>query len=96
MPVPTEISLRKREILEIATRNGAVSVRLFGSAARDALGRDSDVDFLVVMEPERSLLDHAALMQDLGDLWGRPVDVVTERSLHPALRDSVLAEAVAL
>jgi len=54
------------------------------------------VDLLVDLEPGRSLLDLSALRLDLCDLLGRDVDVVTTASLHPAIRDQVLAEAVAL
>jgi len=48
------------------------------------------------MEPGRSLVDHVALKQDLEGLLGCDVDVVTEQSLHPRLRDRVLREAVSL
>lgn len=48
------------------------------------------------MEPGRSLLDHVALRQDLEDLLGLEVDVVTEKALHWYIRDRVLREAVPL
>jgi len=69
---------------------------VFGSVARGEAGPDSDVDLLVDMEPGRSLLDHIALLQDLQDLLGIDVDVVTERALHWYVRDKVLKEAVPL
>jgi len=47
------------------------------------------------MGPERSLLDHVALWQDLEDLPGRKVDLVSEKALH-LMRDQVLKEAVPL
>jgi hypothetical protein len=47
----------------------------------------------VSMEPGRSLLDLVAIKQDLEDLLHYPVDVVTENSLSPYIRDGVLAEA---
>jgi hypothetical protein len=68
-------------------------VRVFGSAARGEAGDGSDVDFLVEMEPGRSLLDLAALRNDLMDLLGREVDVVTEDSLYWLLRRKILREA---
>lgn len=86
----------RTEILQLAREHGAYNVRLFGSVARGEDQPDSDLDLLVEMEPGRSLLDHIALKQDLEDLLGREVDVVTEASLHPRLRDRVLREAVAL
>jgi len=85
----------KRElILQIAARHGARNVRVFGSAARGEADADSDVDFLVELEPGRSLFDLGGLLMDLQDLLGRKVDVVTERSLHWYIRERVLREAV--
>jgi len=87
---------RRREILEIAGSHGALSVRVFGSAARGEANEASDIDLLVEMESGRSLLDRVALIQDLEDLLGRKVDVVTVKALHWYIRDRVLQEAVAL
>ncbi len=90
------LKARRAEILRIASRHGARNVRVFGSAARGEASDRSDVDFLIDLEPGRSLLDHAALFLELQNLLGRPVDVVTERGLRPRIRDRILREAVAL
>lgn len=92
----TAIRDHRDEILRLARAHGARKLRLFGSAARGDDRSDSDLDLLVEMEPGRSLVDHVALKQDLEGLLGRDVDVVTEQSLHPRLRDRVLREAVSL
>jgi hypothetical protein len=84
---------KRDEILGIATRYGARNVRVFGSAGRGEDSPTSDIDLLVNMDSERSLLDHVALLQDLEELLGRKVDVVSERALHWYIRDRVLAEA---
>ena len=81
------------DVLRIAAKHGARNVRLFGSAARGEATDASDLDFLVEMEPERSLLDLAALRNDLMDLLGREVDVVTDDSLYWLLRRKILREA---
>ena len=60
-------------------------MRVFGSVARGKSGPESDLDLLVELEPDRSLLDHAALIQELEELLGRKVDVVTENGTEPAL-----------
>jgi predicted nucleotidyltransferase len=86
----------RQEILRIAARHGASDVRVFGSVARGEAGETSDVDFLVELEPGRSLLDHAALKVDLESLLGRPVDVATVRGLRPRVRERILTEAVPL
>lgn len=92
----TAIRNHRDEILRLARAHGARKLRLFGSAARGDDRSDSDLDLLVEMEPGRSLVDHVALKQDLEGLLGCDVDVVTEQSLHPRLRDRVLREAVSL
>jgi predicted nucleotidyltransferase len=93
----SELLKDKREaILQIAAKHGARNVRVFGSVARGEADDQSDIDFLVDMEPGRSLLDLGGLLMDLQDLLGRNVDVVTERGLKPRIRERVLHEAVAL
>jgi predicted nucleotidyltransferase len=95
-PMHTTIRAHRDEILRLAREHGAYNLRLFGSAARGDEQPDSDLEVLVEMEAGRSLLDHVALKQGLEDLLGREVDVVTERSLHPRIRERVLREASSL
>ena len=90
------LSEKRGEILRVAAEHGARNVRVFGSVARGEADDRSDVDFLVDMEPGRSLLDMGGLLMDLRELLGRPVDIVTVRGLKPRIRDRVLAEAVSL
>jgi len=77
-------------------RLGVNRLGLFGSFARDEQRPDSDVDILVKLEAGRSLLDLIAIKQDLEDLLGCKVDVVTEAAISPYIREQVLNEAVAL
>jgi uncharacterized protein len=77
-------------------RYGASNVRIFGSVARSEARPDSDIDFLVRLEDQRSLLDLVGLWQDLEELLGCKVDVVTERGLKERMRERVLREAVSL
>lgn len=94
--VPPSLADQHGAVMRLARQHGATNVRLFGSAIRDEEHEGSDLDLLVEMEPGRSLLDHVALKQDLEDLLGCKVDVVTEQSLHPRIRERVLREAVSL
>lgn len=96
MATAEQLAERRDDILRTAARHGARSVRVFGSTMRGEASAASDADFLVVMEPGRTLMDHVALVQDLEDLLGRSVDVVTEDSLHRSLRERILAEAMPL
>jgi predicted nucleotidyltransferase len=87
---------KRDEILRIATHYGASNVRIFGSAARGEAGPKSDVDVLIRLEPGRSLLDIVAIKQELEELLGRKVDVLTESSISPYLREQILMEAIPL
>ena len=87
---------RREDILRLAAKHGARDVRVFGSVARGEADAQSDIDFLVEMEPGRSLLDMGGLLMDLQDLLGRKVDVVSVKGLKARIRDRVLREAVAL
>ena len=84
------------QILAISARHGAKNVRVFGSVVRGEPGPDSDVDFLVDLDPDRSLLDLGGLLMDLQGLLHRQVDVVTEKGLHWYIKDKVLNEALPL
>jgi uncharacterized protein len=86
----------RQEILRIAAAHGARNIRLFGSVSRGEAGPKSDIDILVGLEPGRSLLDIIAIKQDLEDLLGCEVDVVTEEAVSPYIREQVLKEAVSL
>jgi predicted nucleotidyltransferase len=87
---------RRMEILQLAAKRGASNVRVFGSVARGESDEKSDVDFLVDLEPGRTLFDLSGLLLDLERVLEASVDVVTERGLRPRVRARVLAEAVKL
>lgn len=91
-----EIRQKRELILNVAARHGARNLRVFGSVVSGQQRPDSDLDLLVDFDLGRSLLDHVALVQDLEDLLGQKVDVVTEKALHWYLRDRVLRQATAL
>ncbi|MBU1669753.1 MAG: nucleotidyltransferase family protein [Actinobacteria bacterium] len=90
------LETKKDEIRAIADRHGVRRLRVFGSVARGEADPDSDVDFLVLFEEGRSLLDQASLLVDLQDLLGVEVDVVSEGGINPRMRDRILSEAVPL
>jgi len=96
MAVDERLKENRQEILRLCTIHGARNLRVFGSVARGEGDARSDVDFLVEMEPGRSLFDLGGLQYELERLLGRPVDVVTERGLKARIRDRVLREAVPL
>ena len=88
------VQSKREEILSLARKHGAVAIKLFGSTARGEEAESSDVDFVVELEPGRSLLDLGGLQSDLERLLGCAVDVVTVQGLRERIRGRVLAEAV--
>lgn len=87
---------KREEILRLCAKHGAKNVRIFGSVARGESDEKSDVDFLIKLEPGRSLLDHAGLLIDLEELLRIKVDVISEGGLRERIRERVLREAVPL
>ena len=90
------IERHRGEIVRIARTHGADRVRVFGSMALGCSHEDSDVDLLVDLQPGRSLLDLIAIKQDLEDLLGRRVDVLTEPAVSRYVRDEVVRAAIPL
>ena len=96
MSINHQLDEHRQEILSLAARHGAKSIRVFGSVVRGEADEQSDVDFLVEMEPGRSLMDMGGLLMDLQELLGCKVDVVSEKGLRPRIRERVLKEAMPL
>ena len=96
MSIRDTIRQNREKILAVAAKHGASNVRVFGSVSRGDETDASDVDFLVVLQPGRSLLDHAALKVELEEFLDRPVDIATERGLKPKYRERIISEAVAI
>ena len=87
---------KRDEILRLAAAHGARNVRVFGSLARGEQRAESDVDLLVDLEADRSLMDLGGLLVDLEKLLGARVDVATEQMLKPRVRSRALLDAVPL
>ena len=96
MAIDKALRTWRKEILAIAEPHGANSVRVFGSRARGEGRPDSDYDILITVGEGASLLDIIAIKQDLEDLLGSSVHVVTEDVISSYIREEVLKEAVVL
>lgn len=79
---------------EIKDKFKAEVLGIFGSYARGEETEGSDIDFLVRFGEGATLLHLTGLGYYLEDLFGIPVDVVSERALHPMMKDNVLRELV--
>ena len=96
MTLNKTLDKNREKILRIAASYGARDLRVFGSVSRGEANLKSDIDILITLETGRSLLDIVALKQDLEDLLGCKVDVVTEDAVSPYIRDQILRDAVSL
>jgi len=96
MGIQEIIGSQRQQILALAAKYGAFNIRIFGSVARGQADDKSDVDFLVDMEPGRSLFDMGGLLYDLQQLLGRNIDVVTTAGLRARIKERVIKEAVPL
>jgi predicted nucleotidyltransferase len=91
-----EIITRIRKHADAIRAEGATELYLFGSAARDEMGDESDIDVFVDYDPASrfSLLNMSGIRLIVMDELGREVDITTKDSLHPRLKHRILAEAV--
>jgi len=86
----------KVKIVPILQKYGVKRASIFGSAVRDEMREDSDIDILVEIEKDISLLDFVALKLELEDILGRKVDLVEFDTIKPKLKDRILREQVVI
>ena len=95
-PLRKLVEAHREEIKAIVARHHGRSVAIFGSVARGDERPDSDIDFLVELEPDARPIEILSIGVELEEALGVKVDVGTPGSLRERLRDEVLAEAVPL
>jgi predicted nucleotidyltransferase len=93
MTVADLLNEKRDEILRVAERHGARNVRVFGSAVGGEATEESDLDLLVEVGEQTSPWFPAGLVDELEELLGRPVDVVTEDGLYWLIRRRILRDA---
>ncbi len=84
----------KQKILPILQRYEVKKVGLFGSCIREELRKDSDIDILVEIEKDISLLDFVGIKLEIEEALGNKVDLVEYNTLKPLLRERILKEQV--
>lgn len=92
----SELQNLRNELLPIFQKYGATNVRVFGSFARKEIQEDSDIDFLVNLDDNRSAFDLVHLIDELENLLKRKIDIGDEEAIHPYIKQQVLEEAVLL
>lgn len=89
-----ELQIDLERLREVCRRYGVVHLDVFGSVARGEADADSDIDLLYVISPQARLgFGIFDLENELSEIFGRKVDLVSKKYLHPLLRDNVIAEA---
>ena len=80
------------KIIPILKSQGVLKAALFGSYARGDTRKGSDVDLLVELTDDKSLLDLVGLKLELEDALNTKVDVLTYDAIHPLLKNIILSE----
>ncbi len=86
----------REKILALADKRGGYNVRVFGSVARGEENQASDIDFLITFRKGTTLFDRGGLVVELGEYLGCDVAVVSDKAVHPLIRDDVYHSAIAL
>lgn len=91
-----EVIARIRKHADAIRAEGATALYLFGSAARNQVQAESDIDIFVDYNPESrfSLLNMSGIRLIVMDELRREVDITTRDSLHPRFKSRILSEAV--
>lgn len=78
------IDIPEKQIADFCRRWHISELALFGSVLRDDFDPDSDLDILVTFAPEAdwSLFDHLRMEQELANLLGRKVDILSKRAVE--------------
>ena len=87
------VAIDHERLAELCRQHGVAVLKIFGSAARGADAPDSDIDLLIEFRDRKGLLELVSLEIELAEMFGRNVDLVTEDSLSPYIRDRILSSA---
>lgn len=87
------MTLDSRAVADLCARNDIRRLRVFGSFARGDATASSDLDLLADFSARKSLFELVRIEREFAETLGVRVDLLTERALHPSLRDRILADA---
>jgi predicted nucleotidyltransferase len=90
-----KINVPEKKIKEFCQRYQVQRLALFGSVLRDDFRPDSDIDILVVFDSSAraSFMTLGKMKRELSTLFRRPVDLIPQEGLKPAIREAVLSSA---
>lgn len=90
------VNAHREQIHLIVSAHRATNPRVFGSVARGESNPASDLDLLVDAQPGMTLFDQGAIICELEELLGVPVDVVTSGAGSARFRAAIVADAVSV
>ena len=90
------IAKLKNKIIPVLEQHDVIHAAVFGSFARGEERENSDLDLLVELGENKTLLDLVALKLELEELLGREIDIVTNNALQSGIKEIVLKERVAI
>jgi len=93
--ISSRIDIPERKIRDFCRQYQVQRLALFGSVLRDDFHPDSDIDVLVVFNPSAriSFMTLGRMKRELSEIFRRPVDLVPQEGLKPAIREAVLSSA---
>ena len=80
------------KLIDICRRNDVSMVGVFGSMVRGEAKKNSDIDLIARFSKRKSLLSMVRFERELAETLGRKVDLLTEASISPYMRERVLQE----
>lgn len=89
-----QIEKIKSIVLPILRHYHAKKAALFGSSISGEFNEDSDIDILVEIDDDISLLDFIGIKLELEEALGNKVDLVEYSTLKPRIRDRILNEQI--
>ncbi len=89
----SELLQYRPALMAIFSEYGVTSPRIFGSTIHGLARDDSDIDFLISWPVQHSLIDRIRLKGELESVLNTRVDLVTDQTVHPIIREQVLREA---
>ncbi len=86
----------KSKVTPILKRYGVKRAAIFGSVVRGEAKADSDIDILVEIEGDMSLLDFVGLKIEIEEALGKKVDLVEYSTIKPLIKERILSEQVVI
>ena len=86
----------KSKVVPVLKRYGVKKAAIFGSVVRGEAEADSDIDILVEIESDMSLLDFVGLKIEIEEALGKKVDLVEYSTIKPLIKERILSEQVVI